>query len=127
MNELGSTAHLVAVSTCYVAGSRRGAAPEELIDESPFFVDVDWRQEVDAARRARLDAETSSRTPDRLAKFRKGARHDLVPPARHCSQRRRSVAVRVGDGHMVAAGRARASSSASPMPRVSRKPSASAR
>ncbi|NIR34511.1 MAG: hypothetical protein GWN79_00145, partial [Actinobacteria bacterium] len=53
----GEPAHLVAVSTCYVAGSRRGNAPEELVDESPFFVDVDWRAEVDNARRARTDAE----------------------------------------------------------------------
>jgi HAD superfamily hydrolase (TIGR01490 family) len=111
MNELGSTAHLVAVSTCYVAGSRRGAAPEELIDESPFFVDVDWRQEVDAARRARLDAETTSRIPDRLAKFRKAARHELgaagTPLLAEKTEALRSNWV---TDRMVAAGRARASS-----------------
>ena len=36
--------------TCYVAGNRQGAAPEEPVDESPFCVDVDWRGEVAAAR-----------------------------------------------------------------------------
>ena len=53
------------------AGAR---APEELVDESPFFVDVDWRREVDGARRARRDAEAESRTPEQLAEFRKRAR-----------------------------------------------------
>ena len=31
LNALGVTPHLVAVSTCYVAGNRRGNAPEELV------------------------------------------------------------------------------------------------
>ena len=111
MNELGSTAHLVAVSTCYVAGSRRGAAPEELIDESPFFVDVDWRQEVDAARRARLDAETSSRLPDRLSKFRKAARHELGAAGTPLlAEKTESLRANWVTDRMVAAGRARASS-----------------
>jgi HAD superfamily hydrolase (TIGR01490 family) len=111
MNELGSTAHLVAVSTCYVAGSRRGAAPEELIDESPFFVDVDWRQEVDAARRARLDAETASRTPDRLTKFRKAARHELGAAGTPLlAEKTEALRANWVTDRMIAAGRARASS-----------------
>ena len=73
----GEPAHLIAVSTCYVAGSRRGSAPEELIDESPFFVDVAWQTEVDSARRARIDAEQASRTPDRLSELAKQARRSL--------------------------------------------------
>lgn len=76
-NEHGVTPHLVAVSTCYVAGSRRGAAPEQLVDESPFFVDVNWRREVDAARRSRLDEETASRQPKRLEQFRTEAQREL--------------------------------------------------
>ncbi len=32
LGELGVTPHLVAVSTCYVAGNRRGTAPEELVE-----------------------------------------------------------------------------------------------
>ena len=63
---VGEAAHLVSVSTCYVAGSRRGRAPEQLVNESPFFVDVDWEAEVDNARRARIDNEQASRTPERL-------------------------------------------------------------
>ena len=64
--EPGEPAYLVAVSTCYVAGSRRGNAPEQMVQDSPFFVEVDWRAEVDNAFRARKDAEQASRTPDRL-------------------------------------------------------------
>ncbi len=73
----GEPAHLIAVSTCYVAGSRRGSAPEELLDESPFFVDVAWQTEVESARRARIDAEQASRTPDRLSELAKQARRSL--------------------------------------------------
>ena len=62
----GENAYLVAVSTCYVAGSRRGNAPEQMVQDSPFFVEVDWRAEVDNAFQARKDAEQASRTPDRL-------------------------------------------------------------
>ena len=58
--ELGTTPHLVAVSTCYVAGSRRGAAPEEPVNESPFFVDVNWRLEVESARRIRHELERAA-------------------------------------------------------------------
>ena len=73
----GEPAHLIAVSTCYVAGSRRGSAPEELLDESPFFVDVAWQTEVESARRARIDAEQASRTPGRLSELAKQARRSL--------------------------------------------------
>jgi fatty acyl-CoA reductase len=75
--DLGITPHLVAVSTCYVAGNRRGAAPEQLVDESPFFIDVPWRGEVEGARRARRDADADSRTPEKLKEFRERARREL--------------------------------------------------
>jgi HAD superfamily hydrolase (TIGR01490 family) len=71
------TPHLVAVSTCYVAGNRRGSAPEELVSESRFAIDVGWRDEVAAARRARAEAEDASRTKDRLEEFRADARREL--------------------------------------------------
>ncbi|MBA2283534.1 MAG: SDR family oxidoreductase, partial [Acidimicrobiia bacterium] len=77
LHSLGVAPHLVAVSTCYVAGNRRGAAPERLLRDQPFSIDVDWRREVDAARRARTDAEDASRTPENLARFAKEARHEL--------------------------------------------------
>ena len=67
----------MSVSTCYVAGNRRGAAPEIPVHDSPFFIDVDWRGEVRGARQARADAEADSRRPDALVRFRKEARHEL--------------------------------------------------
>ncbi len=48
LTAVGNPAHLVAVSTCYVAGSRRGRAPEDHVADSDFFLDVDWRAEVAA-------------------------------------------------------------------------------
>ena len=110
-NEMNITPHLVAVSTCYVAGNRRGAAPEQLVTESPYFIDVDWRGEVDGARRARQDAEAESRTPEKLAEFRAQARRELgaagIPLLADKTEqlRTRWVADR-----MVEAGRARAAS-----------------
>jgi len=69
--------HLVAVSTAYVAGTRRGDVAEALLPDTPFATEVDWRAEVRAARRARDDADASSRDPARLARFRKQARREL--------------------------------------------------
>jgi alcohol-forming fatty acyl-CoA reductase len=111
LGELGVTPHLVAVSTCYVAGSRRGDAPEELVEESPFFVDVDWRREVDAARRTRIDTETASRTPERLVEFRKVARHELGAAGTPLlAAKTESLRVKWVEDRMADAGRARASS-----------------
>ena len=77
LNALGSAAHLVALSTAYVAGNRRGEAPEALLADTPFSVEVDWRAEVTAARRARADADAESRRPELLNKFGKAARNEL--------------------------------------------------
>jgi len=111
LNELGVTPHLVAVSTCYVAGSRRGDAPEELVEESDFFTDVSWRVEVDAARRMRQDVEAASRTPEQLAAFRKQARGELgaagVPLLAEKTEQFRTRWV---TDRMAEAGRARAAS-----------------
>src|SRR5580765_6535837 len=43
LGELGVAPHLVAVSTCYVAGNRRGRAPEELVAEGPFAIGLSWK------------------------------------------------------------------------------------
>ena len=107
----GVTPHLVSVSTCYVAGNRRGAAPEIAVHDSPFFIDVDWRGEVEGARRARTDAEADSRRPEALARFRKEARTEIgaagVPALAGKTEQRRSAWVKE---QMVEAGRARAAS-----------------
>jgi alcohol-forming fatty acyl-CoA reductase len=111
LHELGARPHLVSVSTCYVAGNRRGAAPEEPVHESSFFVDVDWRGEVEGARQARRDAEAQSRTPEALARFRKEARRELgaagTPALAAKTESRRRDWVRE---RMVEIGRARAAS-----------------
>ncbi len=77
MRETGCTGHLVAVSTCYVAGKRRGDAPERPLSETPFSADIDWRNEVAAARRMRSDIDAESRTAKQLASFRKASRAEL--------------------------------------------------
>lgn len=111
LNELAVSPHLVSISTCYVAGSRRGAAPEEPVDSSPFFVDVDWKIEVDAARRTRQETETASRTPERLKGFRKEAREELgaagIPALASKTEQLRSRWV---NDRMAEAGRSRAHS-----------------
>lgn len=77
LREAASIAHLLSVSTAYVAGGRRGLAPEALLPDTPFATDADWRAEVAAARRARADADAESRQPVALARFRKAARREL--------------------------------------------------
>jgi fatty acyl-CoA reductase len=109
LNEMGVTPHLVSVSTCYVAGNRRGAAPERPVHESPFWIDINWRSEVEGARRARLDAEAESRTAEALVRFRKEARRELGAPGTPAlaakTEQRRTTWVKE---QLVEAGRARA-------------------
>jgi HAD superfamily hydrolase (TIGR01490 family) len=112
LNDLGVAPHLVAVSTCYVAGNRRGAAPEIPVDQSPFWIDeISWRREVDGARRVRADAEAESRTPARLAEFMAAARQELggagTPLLATKSEQLRQDWVKA---QLVEAGRARAAS-----------------
>ena len=110
-NQSSDLPHLVAVSTCYVAGNRRGSAPEQLLAESPFHIDVDWRAEVDAARRTRADFDAESRTVAQLEEFRRHANDDLgaagtpLLAAKTEQFRRRWV-----DEQLIEAGRARAAS-----------------
>jgi fatty acyl-CoA reductase len=73
----GRLPHLVAVSTAYVAGTRRGDAPEAVLPETPFAAEVGWRPETEAARRARADADAASRDPKLLSRFAKHARAEL--------------------------------------------------
>ena len=111
LNNLQVAPHLVAVSTCYVAGSRRGSAPEEPINESPFYVNVNWQTEVDTARRIRMDTESNSRTPEKLAEFRKEAEEELGAvgtPA--LAEKTEQLRTRWVDDRMAEAGVSRASS-----------------
>jgi alcohol-forming fatty acyl-CoA reductase len=111
LRESGSSAHLVAVSTAYVAGTRRGRGAEGGLVRNPFSTEVDWRAEMAAARRARADTDAASRDPELLARFAKEARAELGaagPPllaAKTEKRREKWVADR-----LVEAGRSRAKS-----------------
>ena len=78
-----SPAHLIAVSTAYVASTHQGNAREELLSENRFTLDVAWRDEVTAARRVRADLEAESRRPDRLQQFTKKARTEVGAAGDH--------------------------------------------
>ena len=69
--------HVVAVSTCYVAGYRRGRSPEMLLTETPHAIDVPWRAEVKAAERIRAEVDSQSRSETNLNQFRKQAQREL--------------------------------------------------
>ena len=87
MSEVGSSGHLIAVSTAYVASTHQGEAKEELLSENRYTLDVSWQDEVHAARRLRDDLQAESRRPDRLKEFTKQARSEIGaagrPPHRH--------------------------------------------
>jgi alcohol-forming fatty acyl-CoA reductase len=73
----GSSAHLVAVSTAYVQAGHKGDALEQVLSESRFVTETDWRAEVAAARRVRADTDATSRQAEQLARFAKQARSEL--------------------------------------------------
>ena len=111
LTELNVTPHLVAVSTCYVAGNRRGNAPEELVSEGPFDLGLDWRKEVASARRLRSDNEAASRDPERLRSFQAAARKELgAAGAPALASKTEHLRERWVTDQLVEAGRARAAS-----------------
>jgi alcohol-forming fatty acyl-CoA reductase len=111
LNSLGVAPHLVAVSTCYVAGNRRGSAPEQLVSEGPFDLGLNWRAEVASARRLRGDTEAASRAPDRLKTFRKEAHKELgAAGAPALAGKTEQLRERWVTDQLIAAGRARAAS-----------------
>jgi HAD superfamily phosphoserine phosphatase-like hydrolase len=110
-NEMGVTPHLVAVSTCYVAGNRRGRAPEILVSEGPFDVGIDWRSEVAATKRLRADTDALSRTPHQLKEFRQKARAEIgAAGAPALATKTEDLRQKWVKAQLVAAGRARAAS-----------------
>ncbi|MFV0525449.1 MAG: HAD-IB family hydrolase [Acidimicrobiales bacterium] len=111
LQSLDVAPHLVAVSTCYVAGNRRGDAPEQLLTDSPFHIDVDWRSEVAAARRARSDFDAESRSADRLEGFQADARRELGAAGTPLlAAKTEQLRQRWVHNELVEAGRARAAS-----------------
>lgn len=111
LRELGVRPHLVTVSTCYVAGSRRGEAPEELLTRSPYYVKVDWRTEVEVAGAQRATLEHDSRMPAKLNEFRASARKELGAAGTPAiAAKLEQLRQRWVEDQMVEAGRARAGS-----------------
>jgi HAD superfamily hydrolase (TIGR01490 family) len=83
MAECGTTGHLIAVSTAYVASTHQGEAKEELLSENPFTLDVRWQDEVAFSRRLRDDLQTESRLSDNLKEFAKKARGEVGAAGDH--------------------------------------------
>ena len=111
LHKRGACAHLVAVSTCYVAGNRRGNAPEILVSAGPFDVGIDWRSEVAATRRLRSDTDALSRTPDQLKVFRKAARAEIgAAGAPALASKTEDLRQKWVKSELVKAGRSRAAS-----------------
>jgi HAD superfamily hydrolase (TIGR01490 family) len=79
----GSGAHLISVSTAYVASTHQGEAKEELLSENRFTLEVDWQDEVNAARRLRDDLQAASRQPPKLVEFTKSARSEIGGAGEH--------------------------------------------
>ena len=102
----GPLPHYVHISTCYVAGRRRGAIPETSVEHS-----VDWQVEADSASRVHQRLEDSSRLPAVLAPLAKAAEkvHGRAGPltAAADTERRRREWV---DDQLIHAGRDRARS-----------------
>ncbi len=103
--------HFLPVSTAYVAGTHQGEAREELLDGNRFTVDVDWRDEVAAARRQRADLDADSRRPERLSAFAKRARSELGGAGLHLlAERAEHIRGDWVKDQMVKVGQARAQS-----------------
>jgi len=111
LKSLDCSPHLVMVSTCYVAGNRKGDAPELPLTDSPFYVPLDWRDETDAARRTRSYIEDASRRPSNLDLFRSSARAELGAAGTPALARKtEQLRQRWVKDQMVEAGRNRANS-----------------
>lgn len=82
-SDLPGPQHLVAISTCYVASTFQGEAKEHLLGDHRFDVEVDWRDEVSAARRMRADLEAESRRSPIQDEVTKRARHELGSAGSH--------------------------------------------
>nr|WP_276977494.1 HAD-IB family phosphatase [Ferrimicrobium acidiphilum] len=110
-SNLEDKGHFVSVSTAYVAGSRKGDAPELSLTEQPHYPDIPWQQEVNAARAQRTSTEASSREPDTLAELRSIALAELgAAGVALLSEKIERLRAEWVKDEMVAKGRARAQS-----------------
>lgn len=70
-------AHMISVSTAYVAGSRKGDALELSLRHQPHYPNVSWLEEVRTSREFRAAYERRSREPEQLNVFRTHASREL--------------------------------------------------
>ena len=111
LQNLDAEPHLVMVSTCYVAGNRKGTALEKPLSQSPFYVPLNWREETEAARRTRSYTEDDSRRSENLEKFRGEAKSELgAPGISVIATKTEQIRERWVKEKMVEAGRERATS-----------------
>ena len=111
LQDLDASPHLVMVSTCYVAGNRKGRAPEKPLSQSPFYVPLNWREETEAARRTRSYIEDDSRRSENLERFRIEAKNELgAPGISLIATKTEQIRERWVKDKMVEAGRERATS-----------------
>ena len=111
LKEFEASPHLVMVSTCYVAGNRKGKAPEKPLSKSPFYVPLNWREETEAARRTRSYTEDDSRRSENLENFREEAKEELgAPGISVIAGKTEQIRERWVKEKMVQAGRERATS-----------------
>ncbi len=116
------------VSTCYVAGNRRGRPPKELVSEGPFDIGLGWRAEVAAARRLKGDTEAISRSPISSPSSASEARNELgAAGAPALAAKTEQLRERWVKDQLVEAGRSRAAALAGPTPTPSPRRSASRR
>ena len=101
--------HLISVSTAYVNSGHHGDAAEQLVSDSPYLSLPDWRGEVEAARRARSDADSESRSERSLGEFRRQARHEIgAAGTALLAERTERIREQWVDDRLIALGRARA-------------------
>ena len=111
LQTLESSPHLIAVSTAYVAGNRKGHTPETLLSTSPFNIDIDIKAETEFADRARSAAEDESRSQKMLDRFSKEAKEYLGSAGISAlSKRREQIRKSWVQDTLVEAGRYRAAS-----------------
>ncbi len=104
-----SQAEMISVSTAYVTGNRKGDAREELSGEDTLASQLNWQEEVAAARRLRSDADAESRRPERLRAFFNQAHLELgAAGTQLIAKRAESLRSQWVKDQMVEAGRARA-------------------
>ncbi len=70
--------HLIAISTAYVAGSKKGLVPEKLLqDLNTNIADIDIDAEIEFSRRAKASTEDKSRSNEILSELEQKAKRDL--------------------------------------------------